>query len=130
MDRLDTALESTRQMLKLYRGQLLPEDAAQPWLLAARERLHQKFVRATLNLADFWQSKSDWARAISLLEAGVSLEPIAEDLYRRLMVCHGKSGDQAEAMRSYRRCKDMLSIVLGIKPSAATERLRQDIYSN
>jgi hypothetical protein len=52
-------------MLKLYRGQLLPEDAAQPWLLAARERLSQKFVRATLNLADFWQSKSDWARDLT-----------------------------------------------------------------
>ncbi len=37
------------------------------------------------------------------------------------------TGDQAEAINAFRRCRELLSIVLGVKPSAETERLYQEI---
>ena len=36
-------------------------------------------------------------------------------------------GDQAEALNAFRRCRELLSIVLGVKPSAETERLHHEI---
>ena len=37
------------------------------------------------------------------------------------------TGDQAEALIAFRRCRELLSIVLGLKPSAETERLYREI---
>ena len=37
------------------------------------------------------------------------------------------TGDRAEAMNAFRRCRELLSIVLGVKPSAETERLYREI---
>ncbi len=37
------------------------------------------------------------------------------------------SGDRAEALVAFRRCRELLSVVLGLKPSAETERLYRDI---
>jgi DNA-binding SARP family transcriptional activator len=34
-------------------------------------------------------------------------------------------GDLAEALNVYRRCRELLSIVLGVKPAADTERLHR-----
>ena len=37
------------------------------------------------------------------------------------------TGDRAEAMNAFPRCRELLSIVLGVKPSAETHRLYRDI---
>jgi DNA-binding SARP family transcriptional activator len=39
------------------------------------------------------------------------------------MECHLARGEQAQALNAYRRCRELLSIVLGLKPSARTEAL-------
>jgi len=43
---------------------------------------------------------------------------------------HIARGEPAEAARVYRRCRDMLSVQLGIPPSADTEALFKSIYGN
>jgi DNA-binding SARP family transcriptional activator len=52
---------------------------------------------------------------------------LAESLYRGLMRALAAIGDHAEAMNAFRRCRELLSIVLGVKPSAETERLYREI---
>ena len=37
------------------------------------------------------------------------------------------TGNHAEALLAFRRCRELLSIVLGLKPSEETERLRREI---
>lgn len=126
----DAAHELDRQLTDIYRGELLPDESPQPWLLAARRRVKERFLRAAKSLADYWERAGDWDRAVALLESAIRVEPLAEDLYRRLMQCHLQTGNQAQALHAYRRCKEMLSIVLGIPPSVATEQLRQKIYGS
>jgi DNA-binding SARP family transcriptional activator len=40
------------------------------------------------------------------------------------MVSYRELGEAAEALKVYRRCRDMLSIVLGLSPSPETEAIR------
>ena len=40
------------------------------------------------------------------------------------MVCQRELGDPAGALTTYRRCRELLSIVLGRKPSTETEAIR------
>ena len=37
------------------------------------------------------------------------------------------TGYRAEALNAFRRCRELLSIVLGVKPSAETDRLYREI---
>ena len=59
-----------------------------------------------------------------MFSRALELDNLAEALYRRLMVCYRELGEPAESLNVYRRCRDMLSIVLGIKPSPETEAIR------
>jgi len=43
------------------------------------------------------------------------------------MRCYIARQEPAEALRAYRRCRELLSIVLGLKPSPETESLRERI---
>jgi DNA-binding SARP family transcriptional activator len=52
---------------------------------------------------------------------------LAEPFYRGLMRGLAATGDQAEALNAYRRCRELLSVVLGLKPSAETESLHRQI---
>ena len=62
--------------------------------------------------------------ARALYERALELDNLAEAVYRRLMVCQRELGDPAGALTTYRRCRELLSIVLGRKPAAETEAIR------
>ncbi|MEO8629177.1 MAG: bacterial transcriptional activator domain-containing protein, partial [Betaproteobacteria bacterium] len=61
------------------------------------------------------------ADAIELYGRAVKLDQVAEPIYRQWMLCHRERGERAEALNVYRRCKEMLSVVLGTQPSAETQ---------
>ena len=57
-------------------------------------------------------------------ERALEQDNLAEAIYRRLMICQREQGDAAGALTTYRRCRELLSIVLSRRPSAETEALR------
>ena len=65
----------------------------------------------------------------SLYERALELDNLAEAIYRRLMVCQRELGDPAGALTTYRRCRELLSIVLGRKPAAETEAIRASLVT-
>lgn len=118
-------------LIKLYRGPLLgePGDATVPaWAATARERLRSKFLRAIAEFGGRAEAAGDWAGAIAFYERGILQDTLAEDFYRGLMRCHLALGAPANALRAYRRCRELLSIVLGVQPTAETEALHRTIH--
>jgi len=113
--------------LGLYRGHFLALDAPLPWTLPARDRLQNKLVRAVLAAGDALERGRDWPRARSLYERTLEVDNLAEAVYRRLMVCLREEGNPSGALTAYRRCRELLSIVLGRAPSAETEAVRQSL---
>jgi LuxR family maltose regulon positive regulatory protein len=116
------------RLLKRYRGPFLANDDPQRWSLAARDRWQNRFRRSLADAGRYWERRGDWGRAIALYERGVEEDSLAEALYRALMRAYVARGDAAEAASVYRRCRDMLSVQLGIRPSADTEALFRSIY--
>ena len=92
--------------------------------MAARDRLRAKFVRAVTSLGARLEERKAWDQAAALYARALELDNLAEALYRRLMIAYRELGETAEAIQVYRRCRDMLSIVLGLSPSAETEAIR------
>jgi LuxR family maltose regulon positive regulatory protein len=118
-----------RRILAGYRGAFLANEEAQRWFLSARDRWHHRFLRCMADAGQYWERRGAWAEATRFYERGIDVDTLSEDLYRRLMRCHLAQGQPAEAARVYRRCREMLSVQLGIAPSPDTEALFQAIYA-
>ena len=116
------AIRLFEKALSLYRGPfLLSEEmtcAASP-----REKLRSGFLRAVAHLGQCYEDGERWEEAVSCYGKGIEADDLAEELYRRLMVCHIRQGREAEALSVYRRCRKTLSSVLGVDPSAETRAI-------
>jgi DNA-binding SARP family transcriptional activator len=119
-----------KRLLARYAGPFLGSEDPQRWSLAARDRWQNRFRRSLAGAGRYWEQSGDWPRAIALYERALEEDSLAENLYRRLMRGHLARGEPAEAARVYRRCRDMLSVQLGIPPSADTEALFKSIYKS
>jgi two-component SAPR family response regulator len=112
--------------LSLYSGPFLQSEemtcAASP-----REKLRGGFLRAVANLGQCYEDSERWEEAVSCYGKGIEADDLAEELYRRLMVCHIRQGREAEALSVYRRCRKTLSSVLGVDPSAETRAVASSL---
>jgi len=118
-----TAIELTRKTLNLYAGSFLPGDLDQPWTVSQRERQRTKLLRLTLIAGQHHEEKGKWNSAIGLYRQGLDVDPLQEEFYQRLMICHQQLGQRTEALAVYERCRAELSVHLKIKPAPRTEEL-------
>ena len=116
--------ELVKELLRLYAGHFIEKESQDSWAVAARDRLRSKFVRAVTALGAGLEQHRAWDQAAALYSRALELDNLAEGLYRRLMIVYRELGETAEALQVYRRCRDMLSIVLSVGPSAETEAIR------
>ena len=120
----DGELENRRaQLLALYRGHLFGEAELAAWALPLRDRLRARFVRSVEMLGQRLEQTARPESAIALYRTALEHDNLAEELYQRLIACHLARGENAQALHAYRRCRELLSIVLGLRPSARTEAL-------
>jgi ATP/maltotriose-dependent transcriptional regulator MalT/DNA-binding SARP family transcriptional activator len=122
--RLARALDKA---LTLYGGHFLGTEPERPWLLPTRERARSKLERLVLYTGGFFEKTGRVGEATTLYQRALELHPLGEAFYRRLMACHVRANETAAALDVYRRCRQMLSVVLGVSPSAETEALRATI---
>lgn len=110
-------------LLSLYRGRFLSAEEDKPWMMPARDRLAARFARALASCARVLVSAGEPAEAEGLYRRGLELDNLSEALYRGLMECCAAQGHRSEAINAYRRCRELLSIVLNTRPSDETEAL-------
>lgn len=111
------------QLFALYRGHLFGEGELPAWALPLRDRLRARFVRCTEQLGEHLERSGRPDAAVALYRAALEQDNLAEEIYQRLIACHLARGERAQALNAYRRCRELLSIVLGLKPSARTDAL-------
>jgi DNA-binding SARP family transcriptional activator len=114
-----------RPLLDLYGGAFLPEDTAEPWSFAMRERLRGKFIHALSSCGDVLESSGDLEGAVQCYLRGIDADPIVEVFHQGLMRCYERVGRRTEAISAFRRMKQTLSVLLGVPPSDASQRLFQ-----
>ncbi|MCY7389878.1 MAG: hypothetical protein LH481_17785 [Burkholderiales bacterium] len=112
--------------LALYRGALFGNEKA-PWAFSTRERIAVRFTLLVQRQGEVLESAGAYREAVDVYERGIAQDNLVEPFYRGLMRCHLARGEPAEALRAYRRCREILSIVLGLRPAPETDALRQQI---
>jgi DNA-binding SARP family transcriptional activator len=103
------------------------EGASGPWVERRRARHRDLHLRSVEVLAEVWIRRGDQILALADTEEALRSEPFRESLYRLLMKAHAGSGNRAEALRSYERCRRLLADDLGVDPSPETEAIYLDI---
>ncbi len=126
-DVLDTQVSHLEAAVALYRGDLLPEDANEPWTLVERERLRAAYVWTMERLAEGRLRQGRREDAVEALRTVIRLEPWREEAYCRLMRLLAEMGRRSEALHLYRECEVLLSRELGVAPTAETTALFEAI---
>ncbi|MEP7183384.1 MAG: BTAD domain-containing putative transcriptional regulator [Betaproteobacteria bacterium] len=121
--------QSVAGVLKLYRGHFLAGDGDEPWQIPVRNRLSGRFQRFVLRLGEHWEMDRQWPRAAELYERAIELDPLAETFYRRQMICLHAQGRRAEAIEVFRRCRQTLSVTLGVAPTRETEAVHVQLLA-
>jgi DNA-binding SARP family transcriptional activator len=111
------------RLLDLYQGHFLTGEDTIPWSVSPRERLRSKFITHLFDAGRYWESLELWDRAIRCYQRGLEVDDLIEDLYRRLMVCYLETHCIGEGLSVYERCRNVLSVVLGLQPEPETEVL-------
>jgi DNA-binding SARP family transcriptional activator/alpha-beta hydrolase superfamily lysophospholipase len=124
-------LESLRAAADLCRGPLLegfrvPDAAFEEWLAQERARVHQFVVSLLTRLAAREAAAGDAAAAAAALERALALDPLSEEVHRRLLRLDLDGGNYNAAIRHYRACCEVLKRELGTVPEPATTALYQE----
>ncbi|HEY1011757.1 MAG TPA: BTAD domain-containing putative transcriptional regulator, partial [Herpetosiphonaceae bacterium] len=120
------AATATRQLgplaaaADLARGPLLDgfalADSAEyeRWLMDERQHWERQVGAALAGLIDGATALGDYAQAIAAAERSLALDPLAEDIHRRLIWLYGADGNRAAALRQFERCERILREELGV----------------
>jgi LuxR family transcriptional regulator, maltose regulon positive regulatory protein len=117
------------QACRLYSGPLLPGDDDQPWVLQCRQRLAGRFLRFVTGVGQRLEDSQRLESAALLYQQALERDPLAETLYRRLMIVQVLQERRAEALQTYARCRQALAGATGAMPSAETEAVRRGLLA-
>ncbi|HIN82355.1 MAG TPA: hypothetical protein EYN01_05435 [Chromatiales bacterium] len=115
--------------LQMYKGNFLGQDRQAAWALPIQERLRSKFLRHVTGLGRYWEHNRNWEQAIEVYQTGLETDQLIEQFYQRLIICYHQLGLRTEALSTYQQCSEVLSTILGLSPSAETNRLHDQLLS-
>jgi DNA-binding SARP family transcriptional activator len=111
------------ELLPLYRGEFLEDEAAGDWHLEHRDRLRQLYLRALRAVGAAHLQAGAWAAAAEFFERLLRVDDLDEEAHRNLMTCIARGGERGRALRHYERLVVHLREELGAQPEPATVAL-------
>jgi DNA-binding SARP family transcriptional activator len=112
--------------LSLYRGDLLP-GYDDEWLIAERERLHERFLGAALEALRAARAKADFRAVLALGQRILAVDAWHEDAFRAVLAAKYELGDRAGALAEYDAFVVRLEAELGVEPTPETAALAEII---
>jgi DNA-binding SARP family transcriptional activator len=120
---LNETVELVRQAAELYRGPFLDGENDAPWTSTLADQVRRRLLKQLTAVGEHWQARERWHEATICYEKGLTIDPCAEDVCRRLMGAYQRLGQNADILRAYHHCRDALASGLGIKPAVETDSL-------
>jgi DNA-binding SARP family transcriptional activator len=119
---LDPAVAAALAQAGDVYGGVLLDGAPYAWVEVPREEVRRRAVDALARLAELRQGAGDQEGALSALEQAVAADPVAEELYRRVMRLEAELGRPDAVRRTYRLLARRLAD-LDVDPDSETEQL-------
>lgn len=108
-------VERLEHALSLYQGPFMDGFQGE-WIEELRRSLEDKYLRMSSELAHEYQARSEYKKAIPILEKAIRLDPYQDDLYCDLIETHIALGDRLSALRVYQQYNISIVIEMGAEP--------------
>jgi DNA-binding SARP family transcriptional activator len=122
-----TLEQLTENLIGLYQGHFLDKEDITSWSVSMHERLRSKFIHHLLEVGRFMEKHGYLEQAIGCYRKGIDVDDLVEVFYQRLMDCYLRTHCISEGMAVYRRCRQVLSLVLSLQPEPETESLYRSL---
>jgi DNA-binding SARP family transcriptional activator len=117
-------------IMRLYQGHFLGREDSTNWSVSLQERLRNKYIHCMIALGGFWEQHGLPGKAALCYQKGIEVDDLIETFYQRLMVCLDQTGRQPEAIATFRQCRHILSVVLGLAPMKETREIYETVLAH
>jgi len=122
------AVDYYERAFGLYQGDYLAEERYESWALAYQECWKRIHLELLTRLSECYAHLGQYQRAIERAEQAIEMQPLCNEMiYRHVMVCYARLGDQVGMMRTFERLKGTLAQSFEAEPSAETRALYEAI---
>jgi two-component SAPR family response regulator len=118
-----------RQAIALYKGDFLA-GAERVWCVSRRGTLQEMYLEALVGIGRCNETQKEYEEAINWYRRSLEVDPLQEDVHRRVMQCHVKAGRRADALAQYHLCREMMIQELNVETSPETDQLYRRIAEN
>ena len=126
----DLRLRNLMEAISLYRGDYLPRQSGEVWVVSTAAYLHNLFVSAAQEAVELLIQQGRSHEAAGVCRRCLALEPYHEGFCRELMQLLAAAGDRRGAAEVYDRLSKRLFDDFGISPSEETRAVyRAAAYS-
>lgn len=123
------AAATTRELeaaIELYRGEFV-EDCYDDWAVPVRERLREHLLTLLGRLLARRRERGEYEPALQAALLLLEHDPLREETHREIIRLYYLLGREADALRAYERCRQVLAHELGASPSPETIALYEEI---
>jgi two-component SAPR family response regulator len=106
-DSTDEKIDHFHAAIASYRGQLLPK-VDQDWVIVEREKLHQDFMTAALELSNLYIKTGQYAQAVTVANRALEEDGYNEAVHRTAMLAYSAMDDRPAVARQFEKCKMIL----------------------
>lgn len=117
-------------IVRMYAGEFLHGEKIDFGEITYRNRLQRTFLGLLKKICGALERSQRWDLALGYYRKAHEIDPLAEEFYQRLMVCHQRIGQKGEAVAVYKQCRTTLQTILGITPSHQTEEILKNIMAS
>lgn len=93
------------------------------WQLSVEEELQWKYRSALDRLVDLYISEEKYGEAVEACRKLCEIDPLDENLHRRLMELYSLTGSTGKMRDQYEKCRRILEEELGVEPGEETDNL-------
>ncbi len=122
-----TLEQLNNRLISLYQNHFLSNENITHWSVSMHERLRSKYIHHLLEVGRYMEQHGFWDKAMHCYRKGTDVDDLVEVFYQRLMYCCLQTRRFSEGLEAYRRCRQVLSISLGLQPEPETETLYQSL---
>ncbi|MBV7331042.1 AAA family ATPase [Chloroflexi bacterium TSY] len=118
--------DALTHLFDLYSGELLP-SCYDDWIVPLRRQLHQGVMAALDRLVTLLENQRAFEEGIRYARRLLSLDPLDEKGYQRLMRLHVSDDNRAGALKVYQECVETLERELGVDPARETQAIYEQL---
>jgi LuxR family transcriptional regulator, maltose regulon positive regulatory protein len=115
--------------LAIYGGDFLDGEVVGDWHLEIRDRLRRLHLELLLARGTVLLGAGRWSEAAATLGTFLAREPLHEEAWRMLMICHVRNGERPRALRTFDQLTTLLRAEVDADPDERTtlliERIRR-----